>query len=101
MTASFGSIIVLIILLIRFSFRFLCLVYDSHSPAGISTYCCSRRKFEENVSDSRAHSTLFTESGMDQLAPVRPAFNSEWREVIHWQFLLSNTEQNPASLSTT
>src|SRR5205809_7013209 len=71
MTASFGSIIVLIILLIRFSFRFLCLVYDFHSPAGISTHCCSRRKFEENVFDSRAHSTLSSKSGIAHLAPVR------------------------------
>src|SRR5205823_6796942 len=83
MTASFGSIIVLIILLILVSFRFLCLVYDSHSPAGISTHCCSRRKFEENVFDSTEHFTLFTESVSINLLLCAVAFNSEWRKVIH------------------
>src|SRR5439155_90202 len=97
MTASFGSIIVLITLLIRFSFRFLCLVYDLHSPAGLSTHCCSRRKSDENVFDSRARSTLSAESDSINLLLCGAAFNFRWRKVIHRRFLPNHAEQNPSA----
>jgi len=49
--------------------------YSFHSPAGISTHCCSRRKSDENVFDSRTRSTLSAESDFTNLLLCGAAFN--------------------------
>jgi len=51
------------------------LVYDFHSPAGISTHCCSRRKSDENVFDSMARSMHSAESASFSLLLCGAALN--------------------------
>jgi len=62
------------------------LVYDFHSPAGISTHCCSRRKSDEKVFDFMARSMHSAEWASFNLFLCGAAFNPNKEKLFTGSF---------------